>query len=287
MVKRTSRHGAPSSQVALISAITTFRSLDNLGMDMKTNSAFLPLVFALAVCLSACGGTGNAPSLTSIFSVKECAATFSASSNVAFGEAQVSVLPAPIPASVQVAAPTPHQTFALSYNAAPADNPMKGFMSYQGAYSFPHSLDYPNQDRPLPGFGDGSFAYETLGPTGWHFWPRITMAGLRNIWNNPTCAPAGQELDLSIKTTRASWLLNNSLFAGTFSAQQRQLATEAARSMGYTLHISQATVESSAAGQALRGTVARENRGVAPFDHPWTGMAGRDKRSLPNVDINL
>jgi hypothetical protein len=145
-----------------------------------------------------------------------------------------------------------------------------------------------NTDRPMLGFGDGSFAYETLGPTGWHFWPKITAAGLQNswktrtisgevrpevqgcIWNNPTCSPAGQELDLSIKTTHASWLLYNGLFTGTFNASQLKLATEAAQSMGYVLHIPKATMEPAKTGQSLHGTIAIENRGVAPFYYPWT-----------------
>jgi hypothetical protein len=145
-----------------------------------------------------------------------------------------------------------------------------------------------NTDRPLLGFGDGSFGYETLGPTGWHFWPKIVSAGLQNIWKDrtisgevrpevqgcildiPTCAPAGQDLDLSVKTTHASWLLYNGLFTGKFDAAHLQRATEAAQSLGYTLHIPQATLAPESVGQALRGTVTIENRGVAPFYYPWT-----------------
>ena len=83
-----------------------------------------------------------------------------------------------------------------------------------------------NTDRPRLGFGDGSFAYETLAPTSWHFWPKMTAAGLRECWKNRPIGgevrpevqdsmwddtpgtPAGQGFDLCVTTTHASWMLN-------------------------------------------------------------------------------
>ena len=36
----------------------------------------------------------------------------------------------------------PRHVFTLTYKAAPADNPLKGFMPYQGSYKFPHSMEW-------------------------------------------------------------------------------------------------------------------------------------------------
>ena len=46
-------------------------------------------------------------------------------------------------AAEKAAAPSDQaQVFTLSYQNAPADNPLKGFVPYQGAYTFPHSLEW-------------------------------------------------------------------------------------------------------------------------------------------------
>lgn len=145
-----------------------------------------------------------------------------------------------------------------------------------------------NFDRPRLGFGDGSFAYETLGPIGWHFWPKIVAAGLQDVWKTraisgevrpevqgciwdvPSCTPDGQGFDLAVSTTHASWMLNHGTFVGNLGAAQLQRATEAAQSLGYTLHVPRASVVLPAVGQPLQGTVSVENRGVAPFYYPWT-----------------
>lgn len=143
-------------------------------------------------------------------------------------------------------------------------------------------------DRARLGFGDGSFAYETLGPTGWHFWPKIINAGQQNvwqtrpiggelrpevqncIWDDTSCALAGQEFAPSVATTHVSWLVNHGVFVNNLGAMQLQRAATAAQSMGYSLHISKASLDEVKVGQALRGTVTIENRGVAPFYYPWT-----------------
>jgi hypothetical protein len=165
--------------------------------------------------------------------------------------------------------------------------------AYESA--FPHTLILAREpktgvsmSRPRLGFHDDSFAYSTLAPTTWHFWPHITAAGLQDswkdrpvggevrpevqgcMWNDTPCTPAGQGFDLCVTTTHASWMLNHGTFSGALGATQLQRATEGAQSLGYTLHVPRATLEPVGTGQALHGTVTLENRGVAPFYYPWT-----------------
>jgi len=161
--------------------------------------------------------------------------------------------------------------------------------------AFPHKLILAREpktgvamDRPRLGFHDDSFAYQTLPPTDWHFWPRITAAGLQNswkarpiggevrpevqgcMWNDTPCTPAGQGFDLSVTTTHASWMLNHGTVAGALSATQLQRAIAGAQSLGYSLHVPKATLDPLGTLQALHGTVSVDNRGVAPFYYPWT-----------------
>lgn len=146
-------------------------------------------------------------------------------------------------------------------------------------------------DWPRLGYSDGSFAYQTNGPTSWHFWPKLTTAGLSDlwqtrpiggevypglgpcIWKDPTCSPLGQEFDLSVTTTKASWVVANGTFLNNeehqWSEADLQRATASAQRLGYTLHIPRASVVPPRSGQALAGTVFVENRGVAPFYYPW------------------
>jgi hypothetical protein len=145
-----------------------------------------------------------------------------------------------------------------------------------------------DMDRPRLGFHDDSFAYTTLAPTTWHFWPKVAAAGLQDcwkdrpiggevrpevqgcIWDDTPCTPAGQGFDLCVTTTHASWMLNHGAFSAVLGATQLQRAIEGARSLGYELHVSKATLEPVGAGHVLQGTVTVDNRGVAPFYYPWT-----------------
>ncbi len=149
-----------------------------------------------------------------------------------------------------------------------------------------------NLDRPRLGFDDGSFAYDTNGPTSWHFWPKLKAAGLGELWRTrpiggeifpdvqgclldiPTCAPAGQEFGLAVTNTHASWMLYHGIFTSALTADKRARAIEAARSLGYTLHIPSLTLDPVQTSGALRGTLTVENRGVAPFYYPWPVKLG-------------
>lgn len=150
--------------------------------------------------------------------------------------------------------------------------------------------DGVTMDRPRLGFHDDSFAYSTLPPTSWHFWPQMLDAGLQEnwktrpmggevrpevqdcMWDEIPCTPEGQEFDPCVTTTHATWMINHSLFTGDAvpTADHVQRATVAAQSMGYTLHVPKATLKPPATTRPLHGTVTVENRGVAPFYYPWT-----------------
>ena len=161
--------------------------------------------------------------------------------------------------------------------------------------AFPHTMVLAREpkasvtmDRPRLGFHDDSFAYTTVGSTDWYFWPKIVAANLQDcwknrpiggevrpevqscLWNDTPCTPADQGFDLCVSTTHASWMLNHGAFTGGLGATQLARATTGAQSLGYTLHVPRATLESPQVGKVLQGTVTLENRGVAPFYYPWT-----------------
>ena len=153
-------------------------------------------------------------------------------------------------------------------------------------------LRYPQEgigiEKRALGFHDDSFAYQTMGPDDWHFWPRMRKANLTEIWrtqpiggevrpevqdciwNDPpaeNCVPLGQEFDRCVSTTHASWMLNHGAFDDKLTPQQRERAINAARSLGYELWVSQATL--SQRERRLRVEITLQNRGVAPFYYDW------------------
>lgn len=134
------------------------------------------------------------------------------------------------------------------------------------------------------GYHDDSFAYETLGPPDWHFWGKVAAQGAAEkwkteaiggelrpevqkcIWDDAPCNPPGQEFGLCVRTTHASWLLNQGAFNG-LKGPQRDRALAAARQMGYEFFVSQAEIQLSS-GQ-LQTTLYVRNTGVAPFYYDW------------------
>lgn len=160
--------------------------------------------------------------------------------------------------------------------------------------AFPHTLLLTREpktgvdmDRPRLGFHDDSFAYQTLGPTDWHFWPKVTGAGLQDawktrpiggevrpevqdcLWKETSCAPSGQGFDACVDGTHASWMLNQGAFEGLPESEKAK-ALAGARRLGYELHVSRVEL----GNPGLYGTVRLENRGVAPFYYPWTVHLG-------------
>lgn len=145
-----------------------------------------------------------------------------------------------------------------------------------------------NTGYPI-GYHDDSFAWATVhtGQPGqsWYFETRLRTAGVVDRWrtqpiggevrpevwnclfNEPTCAPAGQEFDRCLAATHASWLSNEGLFRGPLKDDVRQRALQAARRLGYELHVSRVTLTRE--GDAVQLAVAVTNTGCAPFYYHW------------------
>ena len=137
------------------------------------------------------------------------------------------------------------------------------------------------------GYHDDSFCWATV-ETGrkqdaWFFGPRLRQAGALDKWrtqvvggemrpevweclfNEPGCAPKGQEFDRCLAVTHASWISNEGVFRPSLKGKARERALQAARQLGYELHVASAEVASG----TRRLTVKIENRGVAPFYYDW------------------
>lgn len=143
------------------------------------------------------------------------------------------------------------------------------------------------------GYHDDSFAFSTLTPIAWHFWPRITSAGLQEIWRTQAiggeirpeiqrcmwepgaaCVPAGQGYEASVATTHASWMLNQGAFDRGLSDAARQRAIEGAGRLGYELSVVSAEVPARRPLTDLPIALQLTNHGVAPFYYPWPVRLG-------------
>lgn len=159
---------------------------------------------------------------------------------------------------------------------------------------YPAGLDdyrYADNGRRPFGYHDDSFAWATV-HTGarndsWFFETRLRSANALDKWrtqpiggevrpevwsclfNEPSCAPAGQDFDHCVAVTHASWLCNEGVFRGKVQGAARERALEAARKLGYELHVSDAQIEWLRASAELSLTLAVTNTGVAPFYYDW------------------
>lgn len=153
----------------------------------------------------------------------------------------------------------------------------------------------PNHQRPF-GYHDDSFAWATM-ETGrrddsWFFGSRLITAGLTNrwqtfpiggevrpevwkcLWDDASCAPAGQEFLRCVTYTHASWMANAGVFENRFTGVQLERALEGARRLGYELQVTRVVLNLPHAVH-----VAVINHGVAPFYYDWPvelGIAGPD-----------
>ena len=151
----------------------------------------------------------------------------------------------------------------------------------------------PNHLRPF-GYHDDSFAWATL-ETGkeeddWFYVPALKKAGEQalkkwetqpiggeirpEIWgcvfDNPSCAPKGQEFDKCVQATHASWLMDSGMFSLANPKPTKQRKKEAIRQirkMGYELFVEKSVIALD--GDRLSVEITVENRGVAPFYYDW------------------
>lgn len=147
-----------------------------------------------------------------------------------------------------------------------------------------------NDQRPL-GYHDDSFAWATMetGQSGdsWFFRARLLAVGATNkwrgfpiggevrpevwdcLWDDPTCAPAGQEFTRCATNTHATWLANHGVFQNLLPAEKHERALAGARLLGYEFHLPWVTIGEGFAGAPLRTVMAITNTGIAPFYYDW------------------
>ncbi len=152
------------------------------------------------------------------------------------------------------------------------------------------------------GYHDDSFAWATVhtGREGdaWFFETLLRRAGALDKWrtqpiggevrpevwpclfDEPSCAPPGQEFERCVAVTHASWLSNEGVFRPGLQGEARQRALAAARRLGYELHVSSAQFPAEVAHEsALPVTLVVTNSGVAPFYYDWpVELAALDTR---------
>lgn len=148
---------------------------------------------------------------------------------------------------------------------------------------------YADNGQRAIGYHDDSFAWATA-HTGkqnddWFFETRLRSAQALDKWrtqplggevrpeiwkclfDEPSCAPQGQEFDRCVAVTHVSWLCNEGVFRGQVKGAARERAIEAVRRMGYELHIARAEITTTTG--RLEVSLRVTNTGVAPFYYDW------------------
>ena len=142
------------------------------------------------------------------------------------------------------------------------------------------------------GFHDDSFGFQTLGSPDWMFVGRLKAAGATRQWRTqpiggelfpdhqscafsvPSCSPPGQDFDMCVDATHASWLMNHFAFSTGYAGGDYERAMRGAQRLGYDLFVSAVRVTSRKAGQELAVDVKIQNRGTAPFYYDWNVQLG-------------
>jgi hypothetical protein len=150
--------------------------------------------------------------------------------------------------------------------------------------------DADNGARAI-GYHDDSFAWATV-HTGkknddWFFETRLRSASALDKWrtqpiggevrpevwkclfDEPSCAPQGQEFDRCVTVTHASRLCDEGVFRGQIKGATRERAIDAVRRMGYELHVASVGASFASADGMLTIALTVTNTGVAPFYYDW------------------
>lgn len=157
---------------------------------------------------------------------------------------------------------------------------------------YPAGPDHPryadNSDRTF-GYHDDSFAWATV-HTGrrqdeWFFETLLRRAGALEKWRtqpiggevrpevwdclfeDPSCAPQGQEFERCLAVTHVSWLCNEGVFRPRLQGAARERALRAAQRLGYELQVQRAELAREPGGWSI--TLSVTNTGVAPFYYDW------------------
>ncbi len=153
----------------------------------------------------------------------------------------------------------------------------------------PSHARYTDNGRRALGYHDDSFAWATrhTGRQGedWFFETLLREAGVTEKWrlqpiggevrpevwdclfDEPSCAPKGQEFDGCVGVTRVSWLCNEGAFRPALTGLARERAIHAAQGMGYELQVM--TADLAIVGGNLAVELSITNHGVAPFYYDW------------------
>jgi hypothetical protein len=168
-------------------------------------------------------------------------------------------------------------------------------------------LRRPAADGPnLPiGYHDDSFAFSTLPTIDWHFASTLANANVTNRWKTqpiggelrpelqiniwmrpiPTEPPA-EDFTSCVQQTHCSWLICQGIFNQKLPPGDYERAVEAARSLGYEIHISEALIPSVHRGETATIRLKVENRGVAPFYYDWPIRLKIQSESSPDWKLS-
>jgi hypothetical protein len=137
------------------------------------------------------------------------------------------------------------------------------------------------------GWHDDSFAYQTIAPPADHFLGKLARFGGLDQWksqpiggeirpeiwgcvfDNPSCAPKGQEFDRCVEDTHVSWLMDSGMYREKPSLPRFEQAGEWVHRMGYEFYISGVQSRWSPVDRSISVTLHVQNRGVAPFYYNW------------------
>lgn len=152
----------------------------------------------------------------------------------------------------------------------------------------------PNHLRPF-GYHDDSFAWATL-TTGrdeddWFFQPAMESAGPESVdkwktqpiggeirpevwgcvFDDPGCAPKGQEFEKCVAQTHVSWLMDSGMFQPGYRKKADKhrdaRALRQIQKMGYEFYVRRIKFQPNPNDLGIEVTVT--NRGVAPFYYDW------------------
>ncbi len=148
---------------------------------------------------------------------------------------------------------------------------------------------YADNSRRALGYHDDSFAWATVHTgkkgDGWFFETLLRQADVLEKWryqpiggevrpevwdclfNQPSCAPKGQEFEICAEVTHVSWLCNQGVFRPSLKGSARERAVRGAQRVGYELQVTEASL--AIAGSELEVNLSLINRGLAPFYYDW------------------